>query len=256
MLAGVLLLSGVVGRDVTGPDGRPVGRLADLTVSLDGGATPHRVRRLALARRNRSAVLLPWEEVAEVHAGRLRLATADLSGFEVGSLSDALRDDEILLRRDVLDTQVFDVVGQRLARVADVLLARTADSHLEVVGVEVGFGGVLRRLGLRRVSSPTEDVVAWGDLHLTSERGHAVALSAARSAVHRLDPRALAALVARVDVDAAAQILHARGPAVAEQALQATHPDLKARLRRVLPSSRPLLRSGVLRRRHLNRRRG
>ncbi len=69
------------------------------------------------------------------------------------STTDALDDDEILLVRDVLDTQIVDVVGQRLARVADVVLTRTADDRLELVGVEVGFGGVLRRLGLRRLAA-------------------------------------------------------------------------------------------------------
>lgn len=251
----MLLLSGVIGGDVLGADGRPVGRLADLTVVLDGAESPPLVRRLAVGRGNRTALLLPWEEVVAVHAGQVRLATSDVSGFEVGSVSSELRDDEILLRRDVLDTQVFDVVGQRLARVADVLLTRTRGAHLEVVGVEVGFGGVLRRLGLRRLSLPTEDVVAWTDLHPTSERGHAVSLSAARSAVHRLGPRALAALLARVDVDAAGEILDVHDPAVAAEALRATHPDLGARLRRALPVSRPFLRSRVFQRRHLNWRR-
>ena len=114
------------------------------------------------------------------------------------------------MARDVLDTQVVDVAGQRLARVADVVLALAGGAGgagrtgLEVVGVEVGFGAVLRRLGLRRMTpARTEDVVAWSDLHLTSERGHTVQLAAARSAVHRLDARGLAALVSRVDTDSA-----------------------------------------------------
>ena len=87
-----------------------------------------------------------------------------------------------------IDTQIVDVVGQRLARVADVVLTRTADDRLELVGAEVGFGGVLRRLGLRRLAARDgEDCVAWTDLHLTSERGHAVQLATPRSAVHHLD---------------------------------------------------------------------
>ena len=57
------------------------------------------------------------------------------------SLTSALDPDEILLVRDVLDTQIVDVVGQRLARVADVLLARRPDAALEPVGVEVGSPG-------------------------------------------------------------------------------------------------------------------
>ena len=64
--------------------------------------------------------------------------------------------------RDVLDTQIIDLVGQRLARVADVVLTRTADDRLELVGVEVGFGGVLRRLGLRRLAARTARTASRG----------------------------------------------------------------------------------------------
>jgi len=154
---------------------------------------------------------------------------------------DTVAANEILLARDVLDTQVVDVAGQRLARVADVVLALAGGAGrtgLEVVGVEVGFGAVLRRLGLRRVTPiRTEDVVAWSDLHLTSERGHTVQLAAARSAVHRLDARGLAALVSRVDTDSASEILAAKDPRTAAEVVSEAHPDIGERmLRALLPS--------------------
>jgi hypothetical protein len=151
---------------------------------------------------------------------------------------EQLYDDEIRLARDVLDTQVVDLAGQRLARVADVVLARTADSRLEVCGVEVGFGGVLRRLGLGRlVPRSTEDVVAWSDLHLTSERGHAVQLSAPRAAVHRLDARSLAALVSRVDTDSATEILAVKEPSLAAEVVAAASPEVGERVLRAMPAA-------------------
>ncbi|MGI9123719.1 MAG: magnesium transporter, partial [Mycobacterium sp.] len=227
----------VTGQDVVGADGLTVGRLVDLTMILDGGGGEHVVARLVVARRGAASLMLPWEQVAGLHAGRvdLRIPSSSIAGYQVGSVSAALAGDEILLARDVLDTQVVDIVGQRLARVADVVLTRTRGGALEIVGVEVGFGGVLRRLGLGRlVPRNTEDVVAWPDLHLTSERGHAVQLAAPRSAVHRLEPRGLAALVSRVDTEAATEILAAREPAVAAEAVRATHPEVGERMLRAL----------------------
>lgn len=211
MLGDVLLLSRVLGRDVRGADGRRLGRITDLTVRLDGGE-PETVTKMVL-RRDGQTVLAPW--------GRPEV------------VADGLDADEILLHRDVLDTQVVDVVGQRLARVADVLLAPGDGEALRVVGVEVGFGGVLRRLGL---PGGPRDVLAWGDLHLTSERGEAVQLSASRAAVHRLDPRGLAALVSRVDTDSATEILGTRDPALAAQAVRAAHPEVSERLLRAMPT--------------------
>lgn len=116
------------------------------------------------------------------------------------------------------------------------VLARTSQNRLELVGVEVGFGGVLRRLGLRRLAARAgEDALAWTDLHLTSERGHAVQLATPRSAVHHLDARGLAALVSRLDTESATEILAVRGPRVAAEVIRASHPDVGERVLRAMP---------------------
>ena len=233
MLSDVLLLSRLAGVEVAGADGVTVGRLADLTVRLDAAGGPHLVARLLVSRRGAPPVLLFWDAVAGVDRGRPELVAG-----AVAAPGAALYDDEIRLVRDVLDTQVVDLAGQRLARVADVVLARTADSRLEIVGVEVGFGGVLRRLGLGwLVPRSTEDFVAWSDLHLTSERGHAVQLTAPRAAVHRLDARGLAALVSRVDTDSATEILAGKDPGLAAEAVTAASPEGGERGLRAMPAA-------------------
>lgn len=245
MLRGVLFLSRIIGCEVSVAEAGPggvIGRLIDLTVQLDGDHGPQLVEGLVVGRRGAPPQRLPWSAVARLEAGRPVLA-AEVTGLPL----DALAGNEILLARDVLDTQVVDVAGQRLARVADVVLAFAGGAGmvggagrtgLEVVGVEVGFGAVLRRLGLRRMTpTRTEDVVAWSDLHLTSERGHTVQLAAARSAVHRLDARGLAALVSRVDTDSASEILAVKDPQEAAEVVAEAHPDIGERmLRAMLPS--------------------
>jgi hypothetical protein len=235
----MLLLSRVTGQDVLGPGGRVAGCLVDLTVPLDEHAGPHLVERLLVRRHRTPDLLMPWAAIESFEkTGVLVRGTDDPTSFAITSTADALGDDEILLVRDVLDTQIIDVVGQRLARVADVVLTRTADDRLELVGVEVGFGGVLRRLDLRRLAARTgEDVVAWTDLHLTSERGHAVQLATPRSAVHHLDAAGLAALVSRLDTESAAEVLAAAGPRVAADVVRAAHPDVGERLLRAMPDA-------------------
>jgi hypothetical protein len=162
----------------------------------------------------------------------------DPGRFAITSIVEALADDEILLGRDVLDTQIVDIVGQRLARVADVVLTRAPGDRLELVGVEVGFGGVLRRLGLRRLAARArEDAVAWTDLHLTSERGHDVQLATPRSTVHHLDARGLAVLVSRLDTESATEVLAAKGPGVAADVVRASHPVVGERVLRAMPGS-------------------
>jgi hypothetical protein len=178
-------------------------------------------------------LLVPWEAVVSLHHNDIQL-NRDGTDCTFTHIVDALDADEILLGRDVLDTQIIDIAGQRLARVADVVLARS-DGRMEAVGVEVGFGGVLRRLGLSQLARRMQrNNVAWSDLHLTSERGHAVQLATPRSAVHLLDARGLATVIARLDTESAAEVLVAKGPAVAADIIRATHPVVSERMLRAM----------------------
>ncbi len=232
----MLTLSQVVGTAVRGPDGTPMGRVADLTVSLADPNPLPMIDRVLIRRPHAHDLLLPWSAVSAAQ-GSLSL-TGEAAGFAIDSLAAALDDDEILLGRDVLDTQVVDIGEQRLARVADVVLARTPDGHMEVVGVEVGFGAVLRRLGLRALAARAgRDAVAWSDLHLTSDRGHAVQLATPRSAVHHLDARALATLVARLDTGAATAVLATQEPHAAAELGRAGPDAVGERVLRALPDT-------------------
>lgn len=234
------MLSRITGRPVRESDGAVVGRLADLTVRLGERVDAQPVERIVVGRRRAPALLLGWDCLAAfgTHGVTLRLPLTALHAFEVGTLGAALDADEILLVRDVLDTQVVDVAGQRLARVADVMLARTPDGRLDVLGVEVGFSGVLRRLGVgSRPTRTAEDLVAWSDLHLTSERGHAVQLATPRSAVHRLDARGLAGLVSQVDTESATEILATKAPALAADVLRVSHPVVGERVLLAMPDA-------------------
>lgn len=228
----MLLLSEIVRREVIGPTGLPIGRVADVIARPDGGVGLPLAEHLVLSRRRGPQVLVPCQAVNLRHPQHIRLNT---DGEPLRVAVGMLADDEIMLVRDVLDTQVVDITGQRLARVADVVLARRHDGRLEVVGVEVRFDAVLRRLGLGRLAKRLpSDAVAWTDLHLTSDRGHAVALGTPRSAIHLLDARGLAALIARLDTDSAAEVLDTKNAAVAADVIQASHPVDAERILRAL----------------------
>lgn len=231
----MLLLTEIVGRDVVGDDGCPLGRLADVTVRL--GSDDVVVDRLLVHAGHGSDLLLPWTDGASFQHRTVRLASS-ASAMAAPNGEHTLEADEILLVQDVLDTQVIDLTGQRLARVADVVLARRHDGRVQPVGVEVGFGAVLRRLGLGQlVSRLPRDTVAWADVHLTSERGHAVQLATPRAAMHLLDARGLANLVAHLDTGSATEILAAKGPLVAAEVIGTSHPVTGERMLRAMTDS-------------------
>jgi CBS domain-containing protein/sporulation protein YlmC with PRC-barrel domain len=215
-------------REVVDRDGRRLGVIADLGVRLTAShpLVSHVVVRLP----TRETRVILWDQVRRLDEDRLELATTD------GGRDVVVPDDVLLLYRDVLDCQVFDAVGKRLARVADVRLADDA-GRLRVMGVEVGVGAVLRRLGFARTGRRwREDPIDWADVHLASARGHTLMLHSAT--VRRLTPLQLAELLGHLPADRGADLLTALPSQVAADVMSRARPRLGARLMRTIAPHR------------------
>lgn len=243
-------LTDLLGAVVVDGTGRRIGRVADLTLRLGhGDATVDRL----LVRRSGATTTLPWTAVRRVDVRRISVGTPGEPAVEALRRTDeplrpdeALASDELLLGRDVLDTQIVDLDGRRLVRVADVLLAEGPDGSLVAVAAHIGFGAVLQRLGLRRLGRRLhDDAVAWDALHLTSARGHTVQLATPAAVVHHLTPDDLGVLLDAVTTQAGVEIVRAVHPDLATAALATSHPHTLRRLNRALhhPDSVPVRRT-------------
>jgi hypothetical protein len=229
-----VFLSQQLRRPVRSSDGAQVGRLIDMTVLYD--IDHPTVHRLAAGRARRIHYLLPWSLV-RTHDDEQVVLGVDRMGLSTyASPPDpTLEDRELLLARDVLDTQIVDLAGRRLSRVADVIMVAGSDRRPEVAAVDVGAGSLLRRMGLRRLGDRLDPVVVdWAELHLTSPRGHVIQLATAAAALHRLNASDLAHLLARLSPDKAVDVIRTTQPAHAAAALHASHPELRHRLLHIL----------------------
>jgi sporulation protein YlmC with PRC-barrel domain len=236
----MLWLTGATGQEVRTCDGTVLGRVSDLSVRLSTSHSSPLVSRVLVEVRRRTFSLIDWNQIAGFEHDDVELIDGVDQGalmlFDSDTVSAQLEPDELLLCRDVLDTQIVDVVGHRLARVADVALACTDRGDLEVLAVEIGFGRVLERLRLEKLAGRAPDSsIAWTDLHLTSDRGHLVQLGSPASAVHRLTNGDLAALVARLDLESATEVLDSAGPQRAAGAISHARTRVGERLLRALP---------------------
>lgn len=221
-------LSRLIRREVVDCDGHRVGTVADLGARL-GDPRPV-VTQMVMRTSRRATLRVGWSDVSTVDEDRVELGTA---GMPVEAHP---REDELLLKHDVLDTQVFDIAGKRLARVADVRLALT-NGVLEVVGVEVGPGALLRRIGLARIGQRfPENPIAWSAVHLASVRGHALQLTT--PAAQRLGPADLAELLGHLPTGRGADLLEGLPAGVAADALSHARPRLGARLVRSIAPHR------------------
>jgi hypothetical protein len=215
-----------------------LGRLVDVTAVLSG-ATPS-LHRLLIGGRGQPRYLVPWSQVESWDASRIRL-TPEEGGMAAYRLDGRERlagivtsDGEVLLSRDVLDAQVVDLSNRRLARVSEVLMAG-AGGALSVTAVDLGVGALLSRLGLDWLGSRMQPtLVAWGDLHLASGRGHSVQLATEPDKLRRLDSEALADLVARLATEPAVGVLRAVGTSRSIDVLDMSHDTHRRRILRAM----------------------
>ncbi len=139
----MFFLSKLLGQQVKDSRSRPVGTLDDIVVSLQ---RKYPSATKLVVKNGRRKMLLPWDLVRSFEESQtmLRLPTEDLK--EVQPV-----DNEIFLAGDILDKQIVDTEGHKLIRVNDLQLAR-ANGSLRVVGVDIGSGAIMRRLGLSRLA--------------------------------------------------------------------------------------------------------
>jgi CBS domain-containing protein len=201
----VLHVSLVAGGALLDGSGAKLGRVDDLIVRLgDDGYPPVTGVLASVAGRQ---VFVPAEQVDAIEHGRttLRAVRLDLNPFE-------RRPAEVLLKKDVLDRQLINVDGARLVRSNEIELARL-DGWYRVVGVDVGFRGLVRRLVPRGLGETigTRDFLDWASVEPFTGHVPTVRLRVPHPKLARLHPAQLADLVEQASHHEGEEILGAVG---------------------------------------------
>jgi magnesium transporter len=139
-------LSQLLSRRVVSQDGERVGRLVDVGCAANEAfprVLTYYVRPGLLAP---VTLAVPAPAFTDVPSETLRLAVPT-DGLQT---SPRRLPEEILLRKEILDKQIVDTDGARVVRVNDVHLLRARGTEVRVVHVDIGFPGIVRRLGWER----------------------------------------------------------------------------------------------------------
>jgi magnesium transporter len=136
-----LFLSRILGKKIVGTEGKVLGRVYDLIAEFiePYPAVTGLVFSSTLKKR---FVTLPWINVTDLGA-EVSVAINEINELSVLNL----RQGELLLRDDLLDKQVVDTNGAKIRRVNDLQFLKTSHG-LHIVHVDVGFRGLIRRVGL------------------------------------------------------------------------------------------------------------
>ncbi len=240
-----VFLSELLDRPVEDSLGASLGRLEDLTIA--GGDPFPRVRHCVIRQGwpNRLRLLARWNDVAQFRGGRIRLAVP--AAQLTPAAPEALR--ELRLRQHVLDKQVVDTGGLKIVRVNDVQFL-ASHSELRTVHVDVGFRGLVRRLGVepaidtlvRRLSPrarylASDNLISWRHVETLSpgESPHAIHLSLSRAQVHQAHPVDIAELLTELDPIRRLRLFRALDPETGARALAEVPTEIQARLLEMMP---------------------
>ena len=208
----VLHLSLVIGGELWSDDGGKLGRVDDLIVRLGDDEYPPVTGLLATVAGRQ--VFVPADLVSAIEQGRTKLrgVRLDLRPFE-------RREQEVLLKKDVLDRQLINIDGARLVRSNDIELARL-EGWYRVVGVDVGLRGFARRLLPRALAGSIGEstFLDWASVEPFTGHVPTVRLNVPHPRLARLHPAQLADLVEAASHHEGEEIIEAVGE----------HPELEA----------------------------
>ncbi len=221
----MLYLSQAIGRPVLDGTGEPLGKVADLIVSLGERYPP--VTGIVVAT-DRRRIFLPWSGLDRLDAdgARLRTQTIDIGRFQQ-------RPNEILLRQDLMDKQIVDIDGRKVVRVNDLRLDEI-EGRLRLVAVDVGAAGLLRRLGFEgawrivarnlRLATP-ERYIDWEDVDPVETSIASIKLRVPHGGLAELHPADLASIIDQLAPRDRAGVLASLDDEAAADAIEEMEPD-------------------------------
>ena len=221
-------LSEIIGRPVTDCDGKSVGKLKDVVVR-PWAEFPHPlIEAVTIEIRDGKIHYLPFMAVAALLTPviPLRYRGDELPSFE-------LKEDDILLSRDVLDKQIIDTDGARVVRVNDVELVRV-NGTIYVSNVDVSWQGILRRMGFVRLagflaSRSKQKGISWDDVELM-RRDQSMHLRVPAEKLHELHPADLAEIVSDLNRLESGQLLDSLDVKHLADTLEEVEPEFQTEL--------------------------
>ena len=223
--------SDFLNRKVYSPAGKRTGKVADLVAER---VEPYpMILGMVIQTKGRKKFFLPWERMLQVEP-RITLSEEDLLDLTTFL---AVKD-VVLLRDEVMDKQIVDTYGAKVVRVNDLHFLRV-ESRLRLVHVDVGFRGLMRRVGWER---PTDRVlewlfsyklpnqfISWKYVQLLSG-SDLLHLSVSQKKLSHLHPADLADIIEDLSGRERSAIFHALDPETAAETLEEIDPKIQKAL--------------------------
>lgn len=196
-----IYLSSVIGRKVINSNGDQIGILRDL-IMVPGEVFPE-VSHIVIKSR-KGIKTLPWSEVTLFT--HVVISTGSNKPHRLDTYLPG--EGDILVKRDLLDKQIVDVNGAKVVRVNDIKLGKL-DQKLCIFSVDIGFRGLLRRLGYERFGERfaqaikrdiPQSEISWEYVQPLEANSSKLALNIARNQMNEMHPADLADIIENIPI--------------------------------------------------------
>lgn len=234
-LVSTFYFSRIIGNKVYSQSGSPIGKLKDLIVDMDFVRPKVVGARLSTSKGVLIVDFSPFK--IEKISGQYNIQCSELNEYKQDGKKI------FYLAKNILDKQIIDMNGRKLVRVNDLRLAILADGTY-LVAVDVGFEGLLRRLGiakpLKKLLKPIgitlpSHLILWDEVE-TVDFGHAgIKLSKDYSNVEKLHPSDLADIIEDMDRNTQIAVLSSLDEEKAADVLEELEPEIQKSVVENLP---------------------
>lgn len=141
---------------------------------------------------------------------------------------------DFYLAEDLLDKQVIDIDGRRVVRVNDVVIE--ANGEMKVIGIDVGFTGILRRLGIN-VFSKQAIIIPWQFIQAFDYQTGSIQIKLTQTNLAKLHPAEIADLIEDVGTKERLGIVESLDANKAAAAIEETDSETQASLLEDIPAN-------------------
>jgi flagellar motility protein MotE (MotC chaperone)/sporulation protein YlmC with PRC-barrel domain len=229
-----LYISEFIKKPVLTPDGAEIGKLKDVIVSPLHSYPI--IKALTINTSDKKLMNISWKYVDNINKEIvLKSELNQLKEYE-------LKKHEICLFKDVIDRQVVDIEDKKVRRVNDLKISPT-NGHYHVIGVDIGFSGILRRLGLEKITKPlgissSEDLISWEDIDTLKSDYSKLKLKVPKQNIKKLHPADMAEIMDQLGLNESLTILNSLDDESAADALEEISPERQVSLLEGMESQR------------------
>ncbi len=141
---------------------------------------------------------------------------------------------DFYLVEDLLDKQVIDITGKRMVRVNDVLLKE--NGGLKVIGIDISFAGVLRRLGLGDLNPFKAITLPWAAVEAFDYETGDIRIKLGKSNLKLLHPAEIADILEDAGTKEREGIVEALDAEKAADAIEEANSETQEALLEQLPA--------------------